>query len=246
MSNLTPKQEKRLKRISRLLDSGNVAILEHIFELEEQIDEKLQALEEKMPDLSKVLASVKGNDGEKGERGDKGEPGQDGKDGRDGKDGKDGQPGRDGKDGLPGRDGRDGKDGIDGADGHIKDLAPQEVRDLLELLPEGEKLAIGAIEKLEERLDKLEKRPVSVNGGIIGRNLVQNYDLSPYLDGVTKTFNLPGTWSIVSVACSSFPSILRPSIDYTNTQQSITFTSQIDATTTLATGQTVIITLISA
>lgn len=103
------------------------------------------------------------------------------------------------------------------------------------------------ISDLEEEIKRLKKQKtvVSGGGGIVGRDIVKNYDLSPYLDGSTKTFNIPAVWSIVSVACSSFPNILRPTIDYTYTPQTITFTSEIDASTTLAEGQTVIITLVS-
>lgn len=103
------------------------------------------------------------------------------------------------------------------------------------------------ISDLEEEVKRLKKQKtvVSGGGGIVGRDIVKNYDLSPYLDGATKTFNIPAVWSIISVACSSFPNILRPTIDYTYTPQTITFTSEIDETTTLAAGQTVIITLVS-
>lgn len=103
------------------------------------------------------------------------------------------------------------------------------------------------VAELEKEIEKLRKMKGSVitGGGIVGRDIVKNYDLSPYLDGVTKTFNIPAVWSIISVACSSFPNILRPTIDYTYTPQTITFTSEIDETTTLAAGQTVIITLVS-
>lgn len=103
------------------------------------------------------------------------------------------------------------------------------------------------VAELEKEIEKLRKMKGAVitGGGIVGRDIVKNYDLSPYLDGATKTFNIPAVWSIISVACSSFPNILRPTIDYTYTPQTITFTSEIDETTTLAAGQTVIITLVS-
>lgn len=123
----------------------------------------------------------------------------------------------------------------------------QYTRDLLEGLPDGEKLAISAIEDLQEQLDELKKlagRGV-VSGGIIGRDLVTKYDLSDQLDGVTKTFNIPAVWSIVSVSCSSFPNILRPTIDYTNTSTTITFTDEIDASTVLQAGQTVVLIVVS-
>lgn len=123
----------------------------------------------------------------------------------------------------------------------------ENVRNTLEALPEGDKLAIDAIEGLRKELNELKKaKSANMNGGgIVGRDIVKNYDLSSHLNGVTKTFNIPGVWSIISVACSSFPNVLRPVIDYTNTDSTITFTSEIDAGTTLATGQTVVLTIVS-
>lgn len=119
----------------------------------------------------------------------------------------------------------------------------EDIRNKLELLEGDERLSIDAIRGLKE---ELAKKAVVTGGGIVGRDLVKNYDLSSQLDGVTKTFNIPGTWSIIGVYCSSFPHALRPTIDYTYTPQTITFTSEIDETTTLATGQTVVLTIVSA
>ena len=122
------------------------------------------------------------------------------------------------------------------------------VRDSLELLPEGEKLKIEAIEKLREELDDIRKLVAgrtTVVGGIggTGGHTVKLYDLSSQLDGVTKTFSLPTFWRIVLVTGSSFPNALRPDTDYTvdGSAMTITFTSQIDETTTLASGQTLLI-----
>lgn len=119
----------------------------------------------------------------------------------------------------------------------------------LEMLPENEKLTIDAIADLRKELDEIKKmRSTPIKGGgvrTVGRDIIQNYDLSPYLNGVTKTFEIPTTWSIVSVATSSFPNVLRPTIDYTNDSNHITFTSEIDESTTLATGQTVVLTLVT-
>lgn len=98
---------------------------------------------------------------------------------------------------------------------------------------------------LKKEMKRVSQAPSGGGGGIVGRDLVRNYDLSAYLDGSTKTFNIPAIWSIVSVATSSFPNVLRPIIDYTYTGQTITFTSEIDETTTLASGQTVVLTIVS-
>ena len=120
----------------------------------------------------------------------------------------------------------------------------EDYRNALEALPEGEKLAIDAIEGLRDELNKRGKSTVS-GGGIVGRDLFKDYDLSPYLDGVTKTFNIPAVWNIISVHTSSFPNALRKNIDFTYTPQSITFTDEIDAATTLAAGQTVVLTIVT-
>lgn len=122
----------------------------------------------------------------------------------------------------------------------------EDYRNALEALPEGDKLAIEAIEGLRKELNDLKRvRATGPTGGIIGRDLIKDYDLSPYLDGVTKTFNIPSVWNIISVDCSSFPHALRKNIDFTYTSQTITFTSEIDESTTLAAGQTVVLTIVS-
>lgn len=125
----------------------------------------------------------------------------------------------------------------------------ENVRNALEVLPEGEKLAIDAIEGLREILEELRKfrsTASSTNGGgIVGRDIIKSYDLSDQLDGVLKTFNLPGTWYVISVVSSSMPHAMRPTIDFTWTPQSITFTDEIDASTILSEGQTVIVTYVT-
>ncbi len=120
----------------------------------------------------------------------------------------------------------------------------EDYRNALEALPEGDKLAIDAIEGLREELNKRGKS-TATGGGIVGRDIFKDYDLSPYLDGVTKTFNIPAVWNIISVHTSSFPNALRKTVDFTYTPQTITFTDQIDAATTLAAGQTVILTIVT-
>ena len=122
------------------------------------------------------------------------------------------------------------------------------IRDTLELLPDGEKLKIEAIEQLREELDELKKqirtggKTVFVGGGSGGGGrIVKSYDLSTSLDGSTKTFNLPALWRVISVHLSSFPNVLRETTDYTYTPTTVTFTSEIDAATSLASGQTCVV-----
>lgn len=95
----------------------------------------------------------------------------------------------------------------------------------------------------ERDITNLKNRPM---GAIVGRDVIKDYDLSSRLDGVTKTFNIPAVWNIVSVSLSSYPyGSLRKGIDYTWTPTSITFTSEIDAATQLASGQKCILVIVS-
>lgn len=128
--NYTPKQIKKAKKIAKVLDEGNVAIVEHILELEDTLEEKVTELETKIPNLGTILDTIRGKDGETGQagevgpKGDKGEPGEAGKDGvngRDGINGKDGRDGLDGRDGEKGDKGEPGKDGVDGKDAILKE-----------------------------------------------------------------------------------------------------------------------------
>lgn len=126
----------------------------------------------------------------------------------------------------------------------------EKTRDGLELLPDGEKLKIDAIQDLREELNKLEKRIVAgktmlvPSGGGGGGHTMYVHDLSSQLNGVLKTFSLPAFWRVISIQSSSFPNAFRPTVDYTTDAgaSTITFTSEIDAAGTLATGQTLIVT----
>lgn len=123
------------------------------------------------------------------------------------------------------------------------------VRNALERLPEGEKLSMNAIEGLLEALEKIRKIKVnygSFAGGTAvsgGGKIVKAHDLTDQLNGVLKTFSLPAFWRVVSVHSSSFPYTFRPITDYTvdGGAMTITFTSEIDETQTLATGQTLLV-----
>lgn len=107
-------------------------------------------------------------------------------------------------------------------------------------------IGIEHIKGLLKRLEAIERQGEHTAFGIVsGRNIFTDIDLSPQLDGVKKTFNIPAVWNIISVDTSSFPHALRKGIDYTWTPTSITFTDEILASTTLASGQTVILTVVS-
>lgn len=122
------------------------------------------------------------------------------------------------------------------------------IRDGLEALEGDERLKIEAIKNLREELDELKKLLKKGGGGGViyaggggGKGHIKPYDLSDQLNGVLKTFNLPANWTVISVCSASFPNAFRPIIDYTFTPTTITFTSEITASSTLAAGQSVIV-----
>jgi hypothetical protein len=153
------------------------------------------------------------------------------KDGVDGKDGRDGAQGPAGES-IIGPAGKDGRDGKDGKDGNIKDLSPDEIRNALELLEGEERLDASAIKNLEKYVKEYAPKSNGTNF-VISRGAVKMFDLSDQLDGSTKTFALP--------ASSSFPHIMRPTIDYTSdgAAMTLTFTDEIDASTVLNSDQTI-------
>lgn len=158
------------------------------------------------------------------------------RDGIDGKDGKDGAKGEKGDKGDPGE---TGLQGIDGSpDTGIR------IRDKLEKLLGDERLDVSAIKGLEKELDKI-KQTFSRGQTVVAiqRGQVTAYDLSASLNGVLKTFSLPTFWKVISVHLSSVPNILRPTVDYTTDAgaMTITFTSEIDAASSLNTGQTLLV-----
>lgn len=123
------------------------------------------------------------------------------------------------------------------------------IRDGLELLKGDERLdksAVKGIEEIEKAIEELKRRKTTIIGGGGGSQgggrIVKAYDLSPYLNGSTKTFNLPSMWRVISVHSSSFPMAFRENVDFTWTPTSITFTSEVSESSTLASGQTVTIT----
>lgn len=122
-----------------------------------------------------------------------------------------------------------------------------EIRDGLELLPDGDKLKIEAIQDLREELDDLEKKILAkVNssgnfgGGGVGKTNMYYYDLTPYLNGVTLTFNMPAFLRILKIETWSGP-VLRPLVDWTSDASAHTVTFTIDPATYLATGQTCLV-----
>lgn len=131
----------------------------------------------------------------------------------------------------------------------FKHPSREEHRDELESLEGDERLDKSAIKGLDEEFERIEgiavKHTAFVggSGGGQGGGIVKAYDLSDQLDGSTKTFTMPVFWRIISVHSSSFPRAFRETTDYTADASvpNITFTSEIPADSTLATGQTLIV-----
>ena len=195
--------------------------------------------------IDKVTGEVAGT--VKGDKGDKGDPGDVGPMGPMGPQGMQGPPGETGPQGAPGERGPAGPQGVPGKDGEIgpkgKDGSPdtgQKIVEKINALPIEEEYQID-IEHIKGLKKALKEASTPGVTAISGRGRIKNYDLSSSLNGVLKTFAIPANWQVITVVSSSFPSALRPVIDYTYTPQTITFTSQIDAASTLATGQTLII-----
>jgi len=130
-----------------------------------------------------------------------------------------------------------------GADGS-PDLAETIVAKL-ESLEDDERLDVKAIKGIEELVKRLEKKidgKVFYGGGSGGKGRIKSYNLQPFLNGITKTFNLPAFWTIVAVhSQGSSPTTFLPLTDYTFDSSSITFTSQVNASTTLSGNEAIIV-----
>ncbi len=244
---LTTKEKRILDLAERGGTDKELLILEEISALEDKIEELKQKFTETIkevkdnaPDLNKVLDSIKGKDSEipgpQGEKGDKGDDGLQGVQGPRGEKGERGDRGEKGEKGDKGEAGIDGKDGKDGSPD-----TPEQVRDKLEELKGEERLDITAIKGLEEKIKAIPERPTTTFFGP-GKTKIVKIDLSDQLNGVLKTFFLGTHYGIVSVNSSSSPfGAFRESVDYNESGKNIVFTSAIDASVSLAQGQSLIV-----
>ncbi len=198
MRDLTPRE----KDLKRLAESGgtdkDLVILDRIHELEDKVEEALSDL----PDLDKVLGSVRGKEGEQGEKGEKGDKGDRGERGPQGIS-IEGPQGPRGNTGPQGERGEQGKPGENGTDAPVVDEEAlllkiendlpklgQKTRDGLELLQGEERLDISAIrgvEDLQERLATVEAKPESKSGWGAHPVAVQNAGVTK--DKVTRNIN---------------------------------------------------------
>lgn len=122
---------------------------------------------------------------------------------------------------------------------------PVQIREKVQSLPEGERWNIADVSDLRREIDTLRNELRSIPRGTISgvgggtrSASVAYYDI-PSLDGVTKAFTIPKFKKVIMVVCSSTPFIMKQGTDYTLAGRALTFTSQIDAASTLATDQTV-------
>lgn len=219
-----------LKALVEATDKDPKDFTEEINELRSKIEE-LQS--KPLAELFSNIEFLKGKEGDKGEQGGVGEQGKQGEKGKSIK----GEKG-DSVKGEQGDIGETGEQGEKGENGS-PDMA-EDIRNKLELLKDDERLDAKAIKGLDEIIGDvktLKGRPVYV-GGAGGRGGVKVYDLSSELDGSTTTFSLPAFYMVIDVKLSSYP-VLQETTDYTidPTLMKITFTSEIQASTDLASGQ---------
>lgn len=102
---------------------------------------------------------------------------------------------------------------------------------------------IKRFEDLEDRISKAKGTTNIIGGAIGGGHTAKVHDLTDSLNGVTKTFALPAFWRVLNVYSTSSPVIFRPIVDYTTdaSAMTITFTSEINESTTLSSGQTLLV-----
>jgi hypothetical protein len=248
-------KEEKAKKIIQYHSTPAIASSDMVDALE-KIAEKFETTEE-----LKIMVV-------KGEKGDKGEQGEEGPQGESGKDSTAlGPKGDKGDKGEPGRDGADGQDGLNGVNPDPTEIVPLVLEQIK--LPEYKETVLDNGEQIVQKINDLptdnddfkidvshikglkkfvkENQQTIISGGITGRDLFKDIDLTDQLDGVTTTFNIQGVWNIISVNLSSYPyGSLRKGVDYTWTPTSITFTSEIDASTQLAVGQKCILTVVLA
>lgn len=151
---------------------------------------------------------------------------------------------------------KSGDDGLDADEDIIVDKVlsliklPEQKEILFDTPKQFRDKVVSIIEELIKEIIRdvknLQTRPVG--GGIVGRDIIKEHDLSSSLNGTLKTFALPAFWRILEVTSSSFPTTFRKTVDYTTNEltMEITFTSEVDASTMLASGQSITILYVSA
>ena len=121
----------------------------------------------------------------------------------------------------------------------------EKVLDAVQNLEEDQRWEIKDVNELRKELEELRNlgsRTVGGGGGGVGSTQVHYYDISSQLNGVLKTFTMPAFLRILDIKLSSAP-VLQPTTDWTSDSglSTITFTSTIEASTLLISGQTLLI-----
>ena len=244
--------KKKVETLVNLAENGgndaDVLLLEEIERIEEIINqiEKEKEIIVKIPEVKfpeSVKMEIKGIS-VISIKGDKGERGPTGRDGQDGKSIK----------------GDKGDPGISSNPQEIieeikKQLPPpflppppltgDETIEIINSDDTEKKIKKEKIEGLEE-IERLarQKGNTIIGGGSGGGHIVKTHDLSASLDGSTKTFSLPAFWRVLLVLSASFPyGAARETVDWTQdaANSQISFTTEIDAATTLQSGQALLI-----
>ena len=112
-----------------------------------------------------------------------------------------------------------------------EEVKAEKIRELLETLEGEERLDKSAIKGLDEELKDIRNLP---RGGGASRRVFQPYrdDFSALTDGTTKIFYLtraPLQTETAMVFGTDYPTILRPTIDFTITNKTLTLTDQVPA-----------------
>jgi hypothetical protein len=112
------------------------------------------------------------------------------------------------------------------------------IRDGLEKLKNDERLDISAIKGLEDYEDikkSSKEKTIVYSGGGGAKGRVHYYDLTSQCNGVLKTFTIPSNFGVLGVWGTQYPVNLRPMIDWTIGNKTLTLTSEVSAPQT---GQT--------
>lgn len=160
------------------------------------------------------------------------------------------EKGKQGDDGYTPVKGKDYFDGTPGEPG--KDADPNVVASIVLAELQANPIKAEDVEGLDDRLET-HVRKYGERAGLtaigVNRPQMTYYDLSARLDGNTVDFTMPSFQKIIQISLSSYPNILRPGIDFTESHSptKITFIGQIAANkaTILSAGQTAIILLLA-
>lgn len=134
---------------------------------------------------------------------------------------------KEGKDGRDGIDGKDGADGLQGASGSPD--TPEAIANKLEELKDKGRLKIEAVLNLEDRLKRLEERPIGRSGGARKVVYTKRINLTSQCNGTLKEFLLPkDTINVLGVWGTQFP-ITFDEADFTFSGNTLTLTSEVGA-----------------